>query len=412
MRRLVALLALVTAFSGCSFDRYVSRRSSLMSYLYPEATEAPPPNTNVQLQLPLRIGIAFVPPDGRSADGGDFRYVFPPATETQLLSIVKKSFTGRDWVSDIVMIPSSYLQPRGGFENLDQVARLMNVDVIALTSLDQMQVSHPRRASFLYISVIGAYVLPLDKNQTRTLIDTAVFHVPSRTFLLRAPGVNSITGSSTAVDIPAKLEERSTKSFKLAMEDLAKNLDAEVGTFKASIASGERKDVDIVTREGRSVRGGGAFGLELWTCHLMHWGWAHALLNAIAAVPPLIVLRRRWREAARFVLIAAPIIAIAVQLGFDGEYRGASGLVMALWVYAGITTGNGLLLVAAGAKLAAEALGLTPAHEGYVTVALAHYAGAVVGLIGGVWSARTPPRERSVQDSPECLPASWSRCCS
>jgi len=163
-------------------------------------------------------------------------------------------------VGDIVDIPSAYLEPRGGFDNLDQVARLFNVDVIALVSVDQLQVSNPRRASILYVSIIGAYLLPLDHNQTRTMIDAAVFHVPTRTLLLRAPGISSITGSSTAMDIRAKLDERSLKGFEFAMKDLAKNLDGQVGQFKASVASGRRRDVDIVTAEGKSVRGGGAFG--------------------------------------------------------------------------------------------------------------------------------------------------------
>ena len=260
MRRLIASLLALVALGGCTDYRQVHRRSNLMSYLYPDRMEPPRPNPNVRLQLPLRIGIAFVPPEpvhGRYS--GDFRSAFPPDAETRLLAIVKKAFQGRDWVSDIVVIPSAYLTPRGGFDNIDQVARLMNVDVIALTSLDQLQVSNPRRASFLYISVIGAYLLPLDHNQTRTLIDAAVFHVPSHSLLLQAPGISSITGNSTAMDIEAKLDERSLKGFEFAMQDLAKNLNHEVDQFKASVASGERKDVDIVTREGKSVRGGGAF---------------------------------------------------------------------------------------------------------------------------------------------------------
>ena len=261
MRRIIASLLALCALGACSYNRHVERRSNLMAYLYPDRTDAPRPDPNVRLQLPLRIGIAFVPPEpvhGRYSS--EFRSVFPPDAETKLLSIVRKSFAGRDWVSEIVMIPSSYLTQRGGFENLDQVAHLMNVDVIALASLDQLQVSNPRRASFLYVSVIGSYLLPLDRNQTRTLIDAAVFHVPSRSLLLHAPGVSSITGSSTAMDVEAKLDERSLKGFELAMRDLAKNLNPEVDAFKASVASGERKDVDIVTAEGKSVRGGGAVG--------------------------------------------------------------------------------------------------------------------------------------------------------
>src|SRR5207244_8906965 len=107
-------------------------------------------------ELPLRIGLAFVPPDhGQSRFAGEFRSTFPAATETRLLNIVKQSFQGRDWVSDIVVIPSAYLVSRGGFSNLDQVARLMNVDVVALASIDQLQVSNPRRPPFLYLSILG-----------------------------------------------------------------------------------------------------------------------------------------------------------------------------------------------------------------------------------------------------------------
>jgi rhombotail lipoprotein len=394
MRRLIACTIVLCALTACSTSRSVQRRSSLMSYL--DRMEAPRANPDVHLQLPLRIGIAFVPPEPvRGRWSGEVQTVYPPDAETRLLMIVKKAFMGRDWVSDIVVIPSSYLTPRGGYENLDQIARLMNVDVIALTSVDQMQASNPRRASFLYVSVIGAYVLPLDRNQTRTLIDTAVFHVPSRTLLLHAPGVSSITGSSTAFDIEAKLDERSLKGFEFAMQDLAKNLNREVDAFKASIASGERKDVDIVTREGKSVRGGGAFAwwdvliavAALWTCHLMHWSCQHALLNAIAALPPLFVMRRRLGQLARFALFAAPLIALAVRMGFDGQYRGASGLVVAMWVYAAVMARAGPMLMVVAAKLAAEALGLAPAHEGFVTVALAHYAGATVGLLLGYLEA-------------------------
>jgi rhombotail lipoprotein len=395
MRRLIASMLVLCALSACSYSRHVQRRSNLMSYL--DRMEAPRANPDVRLQLPLRIGIAFVPPDPvRGRWGGELQTVYPPDAETRLLAIVKKAFTGRDWVGDIVVIPSSYLTPGGGYDNLDQIARLMNVDVIALTSVDQLQVSNPRRASFLYVSVIGAYVLPLDRNETRTLIDTAVFHVPSRTLLLHAPGVSRITGSSTAMDVQARLDERSLKGFEYAMRDLAGNLNREVDAFKASVASGERKDVDIVTREGKSVRGGGAFAwwdvllavAALWTCHLLHWSWQHALLNAIAALPPMFAMRRRPWRLARFALFAAPAIALVVRMGFAGEYRGASGLVVAMWVYAAVVTRAGPMLMVVAAKLAAEALGLTPAHEGFVTVALAHYAGATVGLVCGVILSR------------------------
>ena len=125
--------------------------------------------------------------------------------------------------------------------------------------------------------------------------------------------------------------------------------------------------------------------IELWTCHFLHWGWQHALLNAVAAVPPIVAMprSRRWLFLP-FLVAAAPFIALAVRAGFAGEYRGASGLVVAMWVFAGVLLRNRVLLAVIAAKLTAEALGLLPAHDPFVTVPIAHYAGAVAGLIGGI----------------------------
>lgn len=264
MKRTTTLLLVVALFAlACSHSRQYHRRSSVMGYLYPEAQSAPAPNpAGARLQLPLKIGIAFVPPDAVSKTPyqGEWRAIVPSGTERQLLDIVKRAFQGRDWVGRIEIIPSSYLTPRGGFANLQQVSRMLGVDVIALVSVDQVQNSDPTPISFLYLSIIGAYVLPLDHNETRTMIDVAAFHVPTQTFLLRAPGVSRVTGRSSAVDVSESLREASEKGFQQAMTEVSKNLDVEVERFKDEVRTGERADVDIVTAQGQSVRHGGSFG--------------------------------------------------------------------------------------------------------------------------------------------------------
>lgn len=145
--------------------------------------------------------------------------------------------------------------------------------------------------------------------------------------------------------------------------------------------------------------------IGLWTCHLAHWGWEHALLNAVAAVPPLVAMRkgRRW-QIVLFVLSAAPAISLAVRAGFDGQYRGASGMVVGMWVFAGLAARNRLMLIAVAAKLAAEALGWMPAHAGYVTVALAHYAGATAGVVGGYFAGLESSIEVTLIESPSASP--------
>jgi rhombotail lipoprotein len=178
--------------------------------------------------------------------------------EKKLLDIVRKTFEGRDWVKEIVVIPSTYLTPNGGFDNLDQIARMYGVDVIALASVDQIQ--YVNQNQIAYLSIVGSYFLPLEKNETRTLIDVAVFHVPTRTFLLRAPGVSNVKGHTTSIDEPKALRERAETGLKVATVDLSKNLNEEVENFKTSLISGERAEVEVVNQRGQSIRSSGSFG--------------------------------------------------------------------------------------------------------------------------------------------------------
>jgi rhombotail lipoprotein len=277
-RILVTALFGLVLLLGCSFARQVHRRSNLMSYLYPRATEAPQPSAQgARLRLPLRVGIAFVPSQAAYDRFGGMDATLPGTVEKSLLNVVRDSFKSRDWVKEVVVIPSTYLTPGGGFANLDQVSQMFGVDVIALVSIDQFQSSDPYPVSFLYLSIVGAYVLPLDHNDTRTLIDAAVFYVPARRFLLRAPGQSRITGHSTAVDVSDSMRERSVKGLSMAMTDLSVNLSSEVDRFKQDIISGERNDVDVINKQGASIRTSGSIG----------WLWALSLLLIVAA-------RRMW----------------------------------------------------------------------------------------------------------------------
>jgi rhombotail lipoprotein len=248
-RTLLLTLVVLCGCTGFYSPQHRHYRSNLVDYLFPGGMSAPP-RSGARLQLPLKVGIAFVPGEPPTVD---------PQQEQHLLGIVRKAFTGRDWIEQIQVIPSAYLTPRGGYENLEQVAQLMNVDVIALVSVDQIQYSDPTALSILYLSIVGEYLLPGDRNDTRTMIDVAAVAVRSHAFLLRAPGTSRIGGMATPIESDRVLRSKSAVGMQLAMVDLTKNLDREIGSFKATIVSGERSDVDIYTREGKSIRGGGAF---------------------------------------------------------------------------------------------------------------------------------------------------------
>ncbi|MDQ6802476.1 MAG: rhombotarget lipoprotein [Acidobacteriota bacterium] len=261
-------LYLIILSTACASQTEIRRRSDLMSFLYPDASAAPAPSPRkARLQLPLRLGIAFIPSGGarpRTESPGlpeahiDTNPVVSRQDEKKLLDIVRKTFEKRDWVREIVVIPSTYLTPRGGFDNLDQIAQMYGVDVIALASVDQIQ--YVNQNQIAYLSIVGSYLLPLEKNETRTLIDVAVFHVPTRTFLLRAPGVSNLKGHATSIDEPKVLRERAEAGLKVATVDLSKNLNEEVENFKTSLISGERAEVEVVNQRGVSIRSGGSFG--------------------------------------------------------------------------------------------------------------------------------------------------------
>jgi membrane associated rhomboid family serine protease len=131
---------------------------------------------------------------------------------------------------------------------------------------------------------------------------------------------------------------------------------------------------------------------QLWTCHLAHWDARHLLLNCVALLPPVILVSSatRWRLIG-WAFVAAPSLSLAILAsGFHGEYRGASGLVVGIWVLAGLTLiresekGPGLLLLSViAAKLLLEAVGAWPsASIDYVTSDIVHYAGALMGVLG------------------------------
>jgi len=142
---------------------------------------------------------------------------------------------------------------------------------------------------------------------------------------------------------------------------------------------------------------------RLWTCHLLHFGPVHALLNLAAlAVPFALLPSRRWARLGLALLLLAPLLSLALLpfLG-GGQYRGASGLACAAWACAGFALvrdratrlEGGLLLALLGIKLLAEALGgaaLLPGGEGWVALPAAHRWGAVLGA-GGSWLL---PRDR------------------
>jgi rhombotail lipoprotein len=258
MKRFLTLffvLALL-ALGGCAsiFDHGGKRQAgSIVDYLYPDAKEPPKMEPTVtRLRLPVRVGIAFVPGAGRGAGPQE-------AAQAQLLERVKASFSQYDYIGSIEVIPSAYLRPRGGFDNLDQVARMFNVDVIALVSYDQIRFNDTNRLAVLYWTVVGAYLIKGDQYDVQTMVDAAVFDVRSRKLLFRAPGTSQVKGSATMAGYGKEVRGAAADGYVQAVDQMIPQLQTQLASFKERA----RSDPAILVERSDGKRGAGGIGWPL-----------------------------------------------------------------------------------------------------------------------------------------------------
>ncbi len=229
--------------------------SSLVDYLYPKG-EVPPEQTAdaPRLNLPLRVGIAFVPSRYRSDSA------ITEATKAELLNSVKSAFIDLEYIDHIEVIPDTYLRSSNGFDGMQQVARLYGVDVMALVSYDQVSVSEDRKSSLLYWTIVGAYIIKGTENEVQTFVDTAVFDVATRKLLFRAPGTDQLQTRSTAIESAEAVRKGRAVSFSMAMDNMTNNLSAELETFEERMQ--EDKTLAQVSWD-KSRGGGGSVSLTL-----------------------------------------------------------------------------------------------------------------------------------------------------
>jgi rhombotail lipoprotein len=265
--------ALLTACGGAS-----RRSASLVDYLYPRDKDVAVTPSIPVLSLPLKLGIAFVP----SADGHTSA---PEADRQLLLNEIAEHFRKQTFVKSILVIPSAYLVPQGGFDNLDQIRKMLDVDVVALVSYDQAQFTHTSRTSFIYWTIIGAYLVEGERNDTRTLLDAALFDIASRRMLFRAPGMSHVKGAAAPVDVEKELRRDGEQGFRVAAKDLVENLGRELDAFKQKVRE-QPAEVKIVERPEYKARAGGGGGA----------GAADPMLITIAF---MIALTAAWYSARR-----------------------------------------------------------------------------------------------------------------
>lgn len=259
---LCCVFCLLLLLAGCSGKRHYA--SNLMGYLYPDQQKTVAQGQPV-LKLPIRVGIAFVP-DSSGVGNEPFSswsghqgpyHALSENERMALMEQVATEFRSYDFIDEIELIPTAYLTPGGGFDNLQQIRTMYGIDVIALVSYDQVQHTDEGVLSLSYWTIVGAYVIKGEKNSTNTLIDAAVFHIPSQTLLFRAPGKSFIKGSATPVNLNEQLRNDAAAGFTDATRDMIINLKIQLEHFQEKVKQQPEK-YQIETRPGYSGRSYGS----------------------------------------------------------------------------------------------------------------------------------------------------------
>jgi rhombotail lipoprotein len=242
------------SLSGCSllFDwgidhgsREQYRSTELVEFLYGNE-RAPHDDAKTQLQLPLRIGLSFLP--SMRPRAGD---IPTAADKAQVLEAIRQRFSALPYVTEIVVIPDYYLsaRPGDGFQQAQQLARMFRLDLYALASFDQVVYAGENGLSLGYITILGSYLLKGELHEAHTVVDLAVIEPTSRSLVMRAGGTAKFADSSTlAEDWRGEMQVR-RKSFEQASTALIDNFAQELKSFEERVRSGTAP-VTVARRNG------------------------------------------------------------------------------------------------------------------------------------------------------------------
>jgi rhombotail lipoprotein len=250
-------IATICAFliTGCATQRERHNSASVVDFLYPD-TKDPVVTPGIPvLKLPLRVGIAFVP------SANTYGSSLTEQRKMDLMKQVADHFKKYPYVKDIELIPTAYLRNKGGFANLEQIRTMYGVDVIALVSFDQMQFTDEGVFSLTYWTIVGAYVVPGEKNDTQTMLDTVVVDINSKKMLFRAPGMDHMKGLATPVNLTEQLRIDSSESFDKAAKEMIVNLDQQLAVFKDKVKERPEEYKVVATAEYQARTGGGSLDI-------------------------------------------------------------------------------------------------------------------------------------------------------
>ncbi len=257
--KLLGMAAFTLLLSGCAWlygDMRRDRQESstpLVDFLYADG-KVPEQDAQPVLHLPIRVAVSFLP-----SGSGPHRFAPAAADREKVVSTLRERFRSLPYVSEIVIVPDYYLHggKGDGLMQIEQLSRLHRFDLFALVSYDQLQNSFQNDRSLAYWTIVGAYFVRGDRNETHTLLDVAVIDPKSRALVMRAGGASALKGNVTAVDASRHSVAQSTRGFELATEQLVLNFSRELTDFEQRVREGTAPVT--VVRQAAKSGGKGAF---------------------------------------------------------------------------------------------------------------------------------------------------------
>lgn len=146
--RILLLGAIATSCLGC-VNQQLSQRSNALEYLYSGGAEARAPAA-VKIQTPVRVGLAFAPTSSAT------RETFTANQKQKLMQRLATKFATRKGIESIEITPGNYINPKGGFDELDRLRASFRINQVVLLSYDQVQFSESGGLSLTYWVTYGA----------------------------------------------------------------------------------------------------------------------------------------------------------------------------------------------------------------------------------------------------------------
>jgi rhombotail lipoprotein len=217
-----------------SIVRETHREPSALAAFLSQGQDIPVRDGSVDLELPIRIGLAFLPPAGNTIDAvptTDQRGIAQARVRDVMLSV--------PYVSEVIIVPDYYFVPgvTGGFEKMRELSHRFDFDLLAVLASDQTSYESRNFRSLGLITVLGADLWEGDVDKAVTAIELAIVEPTSRTVVMRMASGAAFGDTTTLLDDWRSSNHLRCVSFDEARVALVDDLQIRLGELRSRLES-------------------------------------------------------------------------------------------------------------------------------------------------------------------------------